>query len=115
MLKAQEKENIVAEGDILVLGKAHNSDYSHIDFPKKNIIIKRGSIANFNALVGTRLVVQSFERDKDGMTKAVLKRKDGLNFFRFFPRVRANIEKAIQSGELKTINYKRQGAIAQNE
>lgn len=115
MLIAQEKENIVAEGGILVLGEVQNSDYRHIDFPRKNIILKRGALANINALVGKRLVVQSFVTNKDGMTQAVLKRKDGLNFFRIFPEVRANINKAIESGKLKTINYKRQGAIAQNE
>jgi len=114
MLNAQDKENIVAEGDIIVLGKPNGSDYRHIDFPRKNIIVKRGAIANFNALIGKRLVVQSLEIDKDGVTEAVLTRKDGMNFFRFFPKVRADIEQAIETGELQTINYKGQGAIVQD-
>lgn len=114
MLNAQDKENIVAEGDIVVLGEPESSGYSHIDFPRKNIIIKRGAIPNFNALIGERLVVQSLETNKEGITEAVLIRRDGMNFFRFFTKVRADIDQAIESGELKTINYEGQGAIAQD-
>jgi len=100
-LKAQDNETTISEGDIVVLGEAPGSNYQHIHFPKKNFIIKRGAIANFNALVGEKLVVALIETDKKGNPKAVLKRKDGRNFFRFFPTVRAQVSKALQSGELK--------------
>lgn len=114
MLQAQDNANIVTEGDILVLGEAKGSDYRHIDFPKKNIIIKRGAIANFKTLIGKYLVVHSIETDDLGNTEAVLRRKDGINFFRFFPKVRANIEQAINSDELKTLNSKLQAPMPKN-
>lgn len=105
MLRAQNNDNVIAEGDVLVLGEAKGSDYRYIDFPKKNIIIKRGAIANFKALIGKYLVVHSIETDDAGNTEVVLKRKDGINFFRFFPKVEANLTQAMASGELMAIDY----------
>lgn len=101
MLKAQDTGTTISEGDIVELGKAPGSNYQHIDFPRKNFIIKRGAIANFNALVGKKLVVARIETDKNGNPEAVLKRKDGRNFFRFYPTVKAEVSKALQNGELK--------------
>ena len=100
---AQEESLILAEGDVIILGAPRGSDYKHIDFPRKNIIIKRGAIANFNALIGEKSVVERIETDTAGNTEAVLKRKNGLNFFRFYPRVTADLEKALADGEIKTV------------
>ncbi len=112
VLQAQDNYD-VAEGDILVLGKAQGLEYKHIDFPKKNIIIKRGALANFNAIVGQWVVVDKLKTKKDGTAIAILKRKDGRKFFRFYPTVKANLNSALNSGELKTIDLKKRGAIAQ--
>jgi hypothetical protein len=46
------QENI-QKGDLLILGNTSSSGYQHIDFPKKNIIIKKGAIAKFYALIRT--------------------------------------------------------------
>lgn len=106
MLLGQSNELAISQGDIVMLGKPSASNYQYIDFPRKNIIIKRGAIADFKSLVGKTLVVKSIETDKDGETVATLTRKDGLNFFRFFPEVKSNISRAIASNELKTVPYK---------
>ena len=102
-LHAQSADNNIAVGDVIVLGEPSGSSYSNIDFPQKNIIIKRGAIANFNALIGKQLLVKRIDTDKYGTTIATLQREDGLNFFRFFPKAEANLTKALASGELKTL------------
>lgn len=100
MLHAQNNK-ILAEGDIVTLGAPHGTDYQHIDFRRKNIIIKHGAIPNFKALIGKKLVVERIERDKNGKALALMRRKDGLNFFRFYPTVRVEISKALESGEIR--------------
>jgi len=111
MLPAQETSQILSEGDVVIIGSPKGSNYQHLDFPRKNIIIKRGAIANFNNLIGLKLVVERIETDKNGNTEAVLKRKDGLNFFRFYPRVKADMEKALAEGEIKTVKIKGEDSI----
>ncbi|MFH6603390.1 hypothetical protein ACEZ3G_07875 [Maribacter algicola] len=101
ILKAQDKEGTISEGDIVVLAQTAGSNYRYIHFPRKNFIIKRGAIANFNELVGKKLIVAQIETDKDGNLNATLRRKDGHNFFRFYPTVKAEISKALQNGELR--------------
>ena len=89
-LNAQENELVIKEGSVLVLGEPSVNGYEHIDFPRKNIILKRGAVANFNNLAG-----------------------DGRPFFRFYPKVSSDIETALAKGELKYINHKKQEAIVQ--
>lgn len=100
MLNAQENTQVPNTGDVFILGSPSGSSYDNIDFPRKNIIIKRGAIPNFKALIGKKLIVTHIETDKNGDAQAVLKRKDGLNFFRFYPTVRAEVSQALQNGEL---------------
>ncbi|MDH3323099.1 MAG: hypothetical protein OEM04_08925 [Flavobacteriaceae bacterium] len=104
MLYAQETSQVLSEGDIIIMGSPIGSEYQHLDFPRKNTIIKRGAIANFNNLVGEQLVVESISVNKNRITEAVLKRKNGLNFFRFYPSVTADIEKALAAGEISIID-----------
>ena len=103
MLNSQSIRNSSVEGDVLILGEPSGASYTAIKFPRKNIIIKRGAIANFNALLGKKLVVEKIETNKDGVEISTLRRKDGLNFFRFFPEIKADLSKAIESGELKRV------------
>jgi len=72
------------EGEVLTLSVLSGSDYQYIDFPRKKIIIKRGAIANFKSLIGKKLVVSEVNTKPNGSLETILKRKDGLNFFRFF-------------------------------
>ena len=113
ILQGQATDYNIIEGDTLVLGEPTGLSYKTIDFPRKNIIIKRGAIPNFNALIGKRVLVAQLKTDEEGRMNVTLKRIDGLNFFRFYPKVKADLSKAIDSGELKTIKYKGQNSIAQ--
>ena len=112
MLYAQGTSQTLTEGDIVTLGTPQGSDYRHLEFPRKNIIVKRGAIANFNNLIGEKLVIERIETDKNGNTEAVLKRKDGLNFFRFYPSVTADLEKALADGEIKAVKSVGEDSIA---
>jgi hypothetical protein len=100
---------MIDQGTILTLGTVSASGYGHIDFPRKNIIIKRGAIANFNALEGEKVRVKEVRSD-NGATEVVLQREDGRNFFRFWPTVTADLEQALKKGELvlpktRTLEY----------
>jgi hypothetical protein len=108
MLRSQEKVHKVSRGDILTVGSPSGSTYQHIDFPRKNIIIKRGAIADFNNLLEIKVIVEHMAANKDGSTEVVLKRKDGHNFFRFYPFITANLDKALEKAELKVLVKKAQ-------
>ncbi|SDL69314.1 hypothetical protein [Kriegella aquimaris] len=109
-LNAQENELVIKEGSVLVLGEPSVNGYEHIDFPRKNIILKRGAVANFNNLAGEKVVVKNIGTDN---LTALLERLDGRPFFRFYPKVSSDIETALAKGELKYINHKKQEAIVQ--
>ena len=47
------------------------------------------------------MVVTSVDKKDDGSTVITIKRKDGSAFFGTHKTVKANVEAAIQSGELK--------------
>jgi len=97
---AQEINPLPTKGEIVRLGKPSGTRYQHIGFLRKNIIIKRGAIANFSHLVGKRLIVESISQNEDGSSKVILRRKDGLNFFRFYPTIEASFEQALEKNEL---------------
>ncbi|MFT5943435.1 MAG: hypothetical protein ACI9AV_002048 [Sediminicola sp.] len=97
----QENDKVISKGTTYTLSEPMGHTYKYIDFPRRNIIIKRGAIADYNSLIGLEIVVKDLKKDKNGSTKAILERKDGRPFFRFFPTVEANLEKAIAVGELK--------------
>ena len=99
--QAQEKTEI-EEGSILTLHMS-NGAFHHINFPKANFIIKRGAIANFRALEGKQVIVEE-KITKNNKTIVSLRRKDGKNFFRFYPKVTANLDNALSFGELKAVN-----------
>ena len=111
MLRAQENTSIIEKGAVFTLGSASVSGYQHIDFPRKNIIMKRGAIVDFKNLAGREVVVEQI-LSQNGDIQVLLKRKDGLNFFRFYPTVKANLEKALLKGELKNPKSKRKDSLA---
>jgi hypothetical protein len=113
-LMGQESMNSVEKGTVLTLGPVSATGYQHIDFPRKNIMIKRGAIANFNNLEGRKVVVEEILTES-GSTKVTLKRKDGINFFRFWPTVTTDIDNALAKGELKLQKAKREDSIASQE
>lgn len=113
ILQAQANENLVVNGTVLTLSAPSGSRYQHIDFPRRNMIIKRGAIADFNNLIGKKLVVDNLTTKSDGTLEVILKRKDGLNFFRFFTTVKADFNNAVANGELILPKKTKEDSLAQ--
>lgn len=90
----------VQVGTELVIGKAENSSYQHIHFPKANIIIKRGGIANYKSVQGDKVVVTAVSESDNGAVIVTIKRKDDRAFFGTHKTVKANLEKALKTKEL---------------
>lgn len=99
-IHAQE-ENKVEVGQVFEIVKPSGNDFQHIHFPKKNIIIKRGGIANDKFVVGKKIVVSEIKTQKDGTKKVVVKLKDGSNFYKAIPTVAIDIDNALKNGEIK--------------
>ncbi|MGB5377725.1 hypothetical protein [Muriicola sp.] len=98
---AQEKQQTPIEaGTVLTIAKPSTANYKHIDFPRKNFIIKRGGIANFKTLYGKKVEVVSHSYSADGQTIVTLRPADGTKFFRNFSTVDAHLEDALSAGEL---------------
>lgn len=89
----------VQAGEELVLVVPEDGTFSHVDVPRKNIIIKRGWIADMKSLDGNRVIVSEVLETPDG-TEVVLKRKDGRKFFRSFPTLTAQWPAVLESEEL---------------
>lgn len=90
----------VQQGEVFIIKKP-SGDFSHINFPRKNFIIKRGGIANMKAVSGLPVVVTRIDQTIDGSTEVTLERRDGLKFFRNFRTVTADLEAALNAGELR--------------
>ncbi len=99
---AQDQQQVaVQEGAIFTIGNPSSAKYRHINFPRKNFIIKRGGIANMKALKGKKVEVVRYAYTSDGRTEVTLKPLDGGKFFRHFPTVKAHLEDALRLGELR--------------
>lgn len=94
----QEKPQI---GDVLVISKNTSNNYKHIKFPKRNILHKRGAMANYNKVYGAEVVITEVKENKHGRIDVKLVRTDGKKFFNKIKSVTAIYHKAIESGELK--------------
>lgn len=100
--QSQSVTNNVKPGAIFKIGKTETNSYRHIKFPKPNIILKRGGRLNYDRIEGSLVVVTAINIKKDGTTVVKIKRKDGKRFFGSHRYLAANIDEALQSGELQT-------------
>ena len=91
----------VKVGDTFEIGKPESNKYKHIKFPRANFIIKGGGIANYKNLEGQKVVVSSIKEKSDGTTIVKIKRANGTRFFGSHTVVAADIEQALNTGELK--------------
>ncbi|WP_375323394.1 hypothetical protein [Flagellimonas sp. GZD32] len=107
MVKAQTNQNVefqkVEVGDVFEIGRPETPTYKHIDFPRANFIIKKGGIANYKTVEGNKVVVTAIKEAKDGTLQVKIKRTDGRKFFNTHAVVSADIQSALQSGELNTL------------
>ena len=90
-------------GDILVINATSNTNYNHIDFPKLNVIVKKGGVANYKSVHGHHVVVTDVKTKNDGNVHVVLEKKDNTKFFGITKQVKADYNKAISSGELSKL------------
>jgi len=102
-VNGQEKNTDIKEGDTLEIVKPSNSDFKHINFPKKNIIIKRGGIASNKLVNGKQVIVTKVTTENDGSTKISIKKADGSRFYKAIPTVTVDYESALNSGEIKVL------------
>lgn len=96
---AQTQPNV---GDELTIKAPSAQTYSHIDFPKLNTLVKRGSLANYKSVYDNTVVIDEVITNTDGTVDVILKRKDGTKFFGFLTKVKANYAKAIEAKEMVT-------------
>ncbi|TLP82618.1 hypothetical protein [Maribacter sp. ACAM166] len=97
---SQDTSHNLKPGDVLYIIKNSNTPFHHLNFPRPNFIIKRGAIANFKGLNGMRVKIEEI---LDGSI-VKLTPLDGKKFFNKFPYVNANLEKALNSNELKLLS-----------
>ncbi len=86
--------------DELVIAEPSSYTFSHLDFPKANLLIKRAVVPNYAALAGVNVVVSEVDLEAG---KVVLRRADGKNFFRYYPQITANFSAALEAGELRRL------------
>ncbi|MDY7394063.1 hypothetical protein UMM65_02330 [Aureibaculum sp. 2210JD6-5] len=87
-------------GDVFEIGEPKTNTYKHINFPKPNIIIKRGGIVNYNKVKGSMVVITSVKEKDNGTIEVKIKRKDGGRFFGSHHVIEADFNNALSSGEL---------------
>lgn len=98
-----DNQNVPNVGDVLVINPTSNTNYNHIDFPKLNVIVKKGGIANYKSVHGDHVVVTDVKTKNDGNVHVVLEKKDNTKFFGITKHVKADYNKAISSGELSKL------------
>ena len=95
--------NEVKVGDVFEIGTPKSKTYQHIDFPRPNLIIKRGGIVNYKRVQGKKVVVTSVKEKKDGSARIIIRRIDGGRFLGSHMMVAANFDEAVKSGELQML------------
>ncbi len=90
----------VQVGDLFTIEAPSAREYKHIHFPKNNIIMKRGGIVDMDLVKNVEVEVVSVTYTQDSKTLVTLKRTDGGRFFKALFSVEAELEGALESGEL---------------
>ncbi|CAM4348058.1 hypothetical protein [Gillisia hiemivivida] len=96
---SQDKYDNLKPGDILTISKDSNIPFNYLHFPKPNFIIKRGAIANYKSLDGMKVKIEEISEDYTVKLTPLNSRR----FFNRFSYVKANLEKALESNELKQL------------
>lgn len=105
IVSAQEKfDDMVTVGDTLYIGEPSQNTYEYIDIPRKNFIIKKGGIANISSINNTTVTITNIKKSKSGETIVTFKKADGNKFFKAYRKLSANLNGAINAGELNFPN-----------
>lgn len=97
----EDLSTTIKVGDTLKTGQLTNNSFEHIKVPKSNFITKKGGIPNYKSLENNKVVVTEIKTDSDGNTIIVFERSNGIKFFNVYKSLKANLSKALKSGELK--------------
>ncbi len=100
MASAQDQPKI---GDALTIYQPSAQTFKHIDFPRLNILVKRGKIPNYKSVYGNAVVITEVITQDDGKVYVILKKKDGSKFFGFLSKVKANYAKALEAKEMTVV------------
>ncbi len=100
-LNAQETSIEINKGDIYVIVKPSGNSYKHINFPRQNIILKKGGVLTNQTVNGKEVIVTKVTRKNNGSTKIKVKPTDGTGFYKVIKSVSINFEEAIKSGEIR--------------
>lgn len=110
-LHAQEIRTSIDVGDVLVLQKPKGGEFVHVQFPRKNMIIKQGGIANMKPLYGQKVLVTRVDQIPYGNTEVVLRPVNGRRFFGYLSSVKAHLDLALAAGELMPVQPKQKEAL----
>ena len=83
-----------------MIGAAENNNYTYINFPKPNIIIKKGGLVNFKNVVGKKVMVISIKEKRNGTLVATIQLVPKRLFFKSHKTVTVMVKKAIEYKEL---------------
>jgi hypothetical protein len=101
---SQESTSTDFKDKIYIINTPSGSSYNHIYFPKTNFIKKRGGFANYEALIGKKIIVTKIVKEKKKGTIVSIQLEDGSKFFGIYPSIDSNISKAIERKELLEVN-----------
>ncbi len=87
-------------GAVYKIGTPEMVTYKHIDFPRPNIIRKRGGFPNHRDIEGRVVEVTDIKQKKDGTTEVIIQLKDGTRFFGSHRWIKADFNAAFKAGEL---------------
>ena len=91
LVQAQQKQQVnIQKGVVLTIESPSASDYQHVQFPRKNFIIKRGGIADMKTVLGKKVEIIDYVYTSNGSTEVLLNElmvKDFLESFLLLPRV----------------------------
>ena len=99
----QTQDDLPKIGDVLIINEPTGQTYDHIKFPKLNIIVKRGGLANYKSVYGETVIVKNVMTKKDGKIYVQVESQKGKKFFGFLKTVNADYNKAITSGEMSIL------------
>lgn len=101
---SQEVDSSTFIDKTYIIQSVPNDNYQYISFPKPNFIKKRGGFANYDALVGEKITIAKIVKEKKTGTVVSIKLENGNKFFGVYPSIDANLQKAIEKGELLEVN-----------
>jgi len=101
IMYSQSSSSTIQVGDVFEIGEASNNhNYKYINFPRTNLIIKKGGVPNYNNVKGKKVQVTAIKEKKNGRLIATIELTSKKLFFNSHKYVTVEINKAINQKEL---------------